>query len=93
MTSVEPTSARENQMASGTAAIKGGRWRRAWEAIDERVGLSGLAYPVPTHANGLGYILGGITFFGFLILAVTGTWLAQFYHPTPPPRATVSCTS
>ena len=70
-------------MASGTAAIKGGRWRRAWEAIDERVGLSGLAYPVPTHANGLGYILGGITFFGFLILAVTGTWLAQFYHPTP----------
>ncbi len=59
------------------------RWRRTWAAIDERLGLSGLAYPVPEHANGIGFILGGITFFGFLILAVTGVWLAQFYHPTP----------
>lgn len=70
-------------MTAGRAAIGGGRWRRVWEAIDERLGLSGLAYPVPAHANGLGYILGGITFFGFLILASTGIWLAQFYHPTP----------
>jgi len=70
-------------MAAGATAIQGGRWRRAWEAIDERLGLSGLAYPVPAHANGIGYILGGITFFGFLILAVTGIWLAQFYHATP----------
>jgi len=58
-------------------------WHRAWEALDERLGLSGLAYPVPAHANGIGYILGGITFFGFLILAATGIWLSQFYHPTP----------
>jgi quinol-cytochrome oxidoreductase complex cytochrome b subunit len=70
-------------MSAGVTAIERGRWRRAWEAIDERVGLSGLAYPVPAHANGIGYILGGITVFGFLILAVTGIWLAQFYHPTP----------
>jgi quinol-cytochrome oxidoreductase complex cytochrome b subunit len=70
-------------MTAGATAIERGRWRRAWEAIDERLGLSGLAYPVPAHANGIGYILGGITFFGFLILAVTGIWLAQFYHPTP----------
>jgi quinol-cytochrome oxidoreductase complex cytochrome b subunit len=55
------------------------RARAIWAAIDERLGLSGLAYPVPAHANGIGYILGGITFFGF----VTGIWLAQFYHPTP----------
>jgi len=52
-------------------------------AIDERLGLSGLAYPVPAHANGIGYILGGISFFGFVILATTGIWLAQFYHATP----------
>src|SRR3989304_2020747 len=58
-------------------------WHRAWEALDERLGLSGLAYPVPAHANGIGYILGGITFFGFLILAGTGVLLAQFYDPTP----------
>ena len=56
-------------MAAGATTIQGGRWRRAWQAIDERLGLSGLAYPVPAHANGIGYILGGITFFGFLILA------------------------
>ena len=59
------------------------RRHRVWLAIDERLGVSGLAYPVPAHANGIGYILGGITFFGFVILAVTGVWLAQFYHPTP----------
>ncbi len=70
-------------MTAGGTAVGGGRWRRAWEAIDERVGLSSLAYPVPAHANGIGYILGGITFFGFLILAATGIWLAQFYHATP----------
>ena len=70
-------------MAAGAPVVERGAWRRAWEAIDERLGLSGLAYPVPAHANGLGYILGGITFFGFLILAATGVWLAQFYHPTP----------
>jgi ubiquinol-cytochrome c reductase cytochrome b subunit len=70
-------------MAAHSTMVRVGRWRRAWDAFDERVGLSGLAYPVPAHANGLGYILGGITFFGFLILAATGTWLAQFYHPTP----------
>ena len=70
-------------MTAAATTSTGGRLRKAWEAIDERLGLSGLAYPVPAHANGIGYILGGITFFGFLILAATGIWLAQFYHPTP----------
>src|SRR6266496_3238987 len=70
-------------MAAGVNLLRGRRWRRVWDAIDERLGLSGLAYPVPAHANGIGYILGGITFFGFLILAATGIWLAQFYHATP----------
>ena len=59
------------------------RRRLSWAAIDERLGISGLAYPVPAHANGIGYILGGISFFGFLILAASGVWLAQYYHPTP----------
>ncbi len=71
-------------MTAETAAIQdAGRWRRVWSALDERLGLSGLAYDVPSHANRIGYILGGITFFGFLILGATGVWLAQFYHPTP----------
>ncbi len=67
----------------GAASDRQPRWRRVWAVLDERLGLSGLAYDVPSHANGIGYILGGITFFGFLILAATGVWLAQFYHPTP----------
>lgn len=64
-------------MAAGTIAMREGRWRLAWAAIDERLGPSALAYPVPAHANRVGYVLGGITFFGFLILTVTGarrTW-------------------
>lgn len=65
------------------AVPSGNRWARAWAALDERTGLSALAYPVPAHANGIGYILGGITFFGFLILAASGIWLAQYYHATP----------
>ncbi|MFN8520959.1 MAG: cytochrome b N-terminal domain-containing protein [Chloroflexota bacterium] len=70
-------------MTAGTTTAGTGRWHRAWVAIDERLGISGLAYPVPAHANGIGYVLGGISFFGFLILAGTGIWLAQYYHPTP----------
>jgi quinol-cytochrome oxidoreductase complex cytochrome b subunit len=72
-------------MANGTLAQPSPRFNRLrgiWAVVDERLGISGLAYPVPAHANGIGYILGGITFFGFLILAATGMWLAQFYHPT-----------
>lgn len=70
-------------MTLGAERAPAARWRRMWAAFDQRVGLSGLAYPVPAHANGIGYILGGITFFGFLVLAATGVWLAQFYDPTP----------
>ncbi len=54
-----------------------------WEKVDERLGLSGLAYPVPAYANRLPYVLGGITLFGFVILILTGVLLAQFYHPHP----------
>src|SRR6266540_3943215 len=53
---------------------------RSW--LDERFGLSGLAYPVPRHANTLAHTLGGITAGAFLLLAATGIYLAQFYDPT-----------
>lgn len=58
-------------------------WRRAGHWLDERLGLSGLRYAVPEHANSLPYLLGGISFFGFLILIASGIYLAQFYHPHP----------
>lgn len=59
------------------------RWERAWDAVDERLGLKGLTYPVPEHANKLAYSLGGLSLAAFLSLLATGIVLAQFYDPTP----------
>ncbi len=59
------------------------RWNRLWRAVDERLGLNELAYKVPEHGNTLAYTLGGITFFGFAVLILTGVILTQFYHPHP----------
>lgn len=56
---------------------------RLWAAIDERLGLDALRYQVPHYANTLPYTLGGITFFGFILLVLTGVILGQFYHPHP----------
>ena len=38
---------------------------------------------MPQHANSLAYTLGGITLFSFVLLVLTGIYLAQFYDPTP----------
>ncbi|MBI4307330.1 MAG: cytochrome bc complex cytochrome b subunit [Chloroflexi bacterium] len=74
-------------MAVGTtshlAQKQEGRWARFWKALDERLGLSSLSYPVPRHANTISYTLGGITLVSFIILVATGVLLAQFYHPHP----------
>jgi quinol-cytochrome oxidoreductase complex cytochrome b subunit len=59
------------------------RARRALDAIDERMGIDALQYPVPEHANKLGWSLGGLTAFTFVVLLVTGIYLAQFYNPMP----------
>ena len=42
-----------------------------------------MSYPAPDHANSLWYTLGGITFVGFIVLILTGVYLAQFSHPHP----------
>ena len=39
-----------------------------WRALDERLGLSDLTYPVPRHANTVAYSLGGISLIGFIVL-------------------------
>lgn len=64
-------------MESTTLRRGGGTW--GW--LDQRLGLSGIRYPVPEHANSLPYTLGGITLVSFLLLVVTGIYLAQFYDP------------
>jgi len=38
---------------------------------------------VPRHANRFGYVLGGTSLAGMVILLVTGIWLAQYYDPEP----------
>ena len=59
------------------------RGARALDVIDERLGLATLQYPVPEHANNLGWSLGGLTAAALLILIGTGIFLTQFYNPTP----------
>lgn len=51
--------------------------------ISERLGLHGLDYPIAPIANRLAYMLGGLTFFGILLLIVTGILLDQYYNPNP----------
>lgn len=58
-------------------------WNKLWRALDERLALHALAYPVPEYANTIPYTLGGITLFGFIVLFATGILLTQFYHPHP----------
>ena len=65
-----------------TAATEGRtRRQRVFDALDERLGLKGLQYPVPEHANKLAYSLGGVTLITFVLMVVTGVYLTQFYNP------------
>jgi len=61
---------------SGLSALRRSavRERLAWEALEYRIA------PV---ANRLPYMLGGLTFFGLVLLVVTGIMLDQYYSPTP----------
>ncbi|SRR6266487_3724774 len=59
------------------------RSRRLVAAIDDRLGLDAIRYPVPEHANNLAWSLGGLTAVCLGLLIVTGVVLAQFYNPTP----------
>src|SRR3970040_23904 len=56
---------------------------RIGQWLDERLGLQGISYPLPEHAQSMAYILCGIPVTGIVILFVTGIYLAQFYHPHP----------
>lgn len=55
----------------------------AWEWLDDRTGISELNYETPAHAQIIWYMLGGISAVGFLVLVLTGVYLAQFYDPSP----------
>lgn len=59
------------------------RGRRFLDALDERLGLKGLQYPVPEHANKLAYSLGGLSLITFVLMVATGIFLTQYYNPDP----------
>jgi ubiquinol-cytochrome c reductase cytochrome b subunit len=54
-----------------------------WDALDERLGLKGLQYPIPAHANTLAYSLGGLSLITFVLMVATGIFLTQYYNPAP----------
>ncbi len=54
-----------------------------FKALADRAGLNSLSYPISKHANSLPFMLGGLVFFGLLIQALTGIYLAQYYNPDP----------
>ncbi|HLB37053.1 MAG TPA: hypothetical protein VJL31_10815, partial [Gemmatimonadales bacterium] len=52
-------------------------------AVAERLALGALDYPIPARANQLDFMLGALTLSAFVILALTGMVLTQFYNPAP----------
>ncbi len=70
-------------MKSTTSLTQPTRRQNFREWLVERTGWTGLTYPVPAHANTIWYVLGGISFVGFLILFATGIYMAQFYNAQP----------
>lgn len=70
-------------MKANTSSLQSIQRGRFSEWLVERTGWKGLTYPVPAHANTIWYLLGGISFVGFLILFATGIYMAQFYNASP----------
>lgn len=75
--------AEEGSGGTPVSGARRGRGRLILDAIDERLGIGALEYPVPEHANNLAWSLGGITAASLGILIVTGILLVQFYNPVP----------
>lgn len=56
---------------------------KIFKTFINRSGLDSFSYPIPVYANSWPYMLGGLVTFGFMILALTGIYLAQYYNPDP----------
>jgi ubiquinol-cytochrome c reductase cytochrome b subunit len=66
-----------------TTPAERSRRARLLGAVDERLGLTALQYPVPEHANTLAYSLGGLSLVTFILMVGTGVFLTQHYNPDP----------
>ncbi len=51
--------------------------------LQDRLGLHLLNYEIPEYSNSIKYSLGGMTLSAFMVLALSGLLLAQFYVPNP----------
>lgn len=71
------------RLEPGKIVASAGRGRRFIDGVDERLGIKGLEYPVPEHANKLAYSLGGLTMLTFVLMVLTGVFLTQYYNPDP----------
>jgi len=69
--------------ADRDSSAKSSSRHRAVAAVDGRLGLDALRYPVPEHANNLAWSLGGLTAVALVLLIGTGVLLSQFYSPSP----------
>lgn len=52
------------------------------ESSDFKSAMKKLDYPVPSHANTILYMFGGISLVAFVILIISGIYISQFYSPT-----------
>lgn len=77
------TATEDRPVSTNDEDTQPGGFRRAMDAVDERLGIRALEYPVPEHANNLAWSLGGVTAASLGILIVTGVVLVQFYNPVP----------
>lgn len=78
------TTSTQDRASTGEApAARPSLPRRALAVVDDRMGLSGLRYPVPEHANRLSWSLGGLTATSLVVLIITGILLTQYYVPDP----------
>lgn len=84
-TAAEPGEQSSTAPVSGPPKVhsRPNAFRSAVDAVDERMGLGALDYPVPEHANNLAWSLGGLTAVALGVLIVTGVLLTQFYVPDP----------
>jgi cytochrome b6 len=68
-------------------AMRGERFGKIWEWLDERLGLTDARKlaekkEVPVHRHTIWYYLGGMTLFLFLIQVATGILLLFYYRPS-----------
>ena len=82
-TADRPGTAARSAVTAPVAAPRPALGRRVVAVVDDRMGVNALRYPVPAHANSLGWSLGGLTAASLGVLIVTGVLLVQFYIPDP----------